>query len=151
MRQELEKVMRAEIPLAAAMGALVDEASGEGVRLNFPLAPNHNHLRSGFGGSLYSAAVLSGWGLLWCAAQERGVEVQVVIAHGAERFMAPVSADFRAECTADALALDKAFRTLARRGRAGLELDCVVFCGLEACMAFRGTFGLMGVKAHRPI
>jgi thioesterase domain-containing protein len=146
MKDALQAALHHEIPLTQAMGLTVDEAGPEMVRLALPLEPNHNHKATAFGGSLYSAAVLAGWSLLWCALKDRGVEAQVVIVGSAERFISPVSADFTAEAALDAATLDKALKLYKRRGLARVNVDSVVFCGEDACMAFQGTYGLVGKK-----
>jgi thioesterase domain-containing protein len=146
MKDALQTALHQQMPLTQAMGLLVDEASPEMVRLVLPLEPNHNHQATAFGGSLYSAAVLAGWGLIWCALVDRGVDARAVIVGSAERFIAPVTADFTAEAALDPATLDKAFKLLKRRGLARVNVDSVVFCGLEACMAFQGTYGLVGKK-----
>jgi thioesterase domain-containing protein len=147
MKDALQAALHHEIPLTMAMGLTVDEAGGELVRLALPLEPNHNHKATAFGGSLYSAAVLAGWGLLWCALKERGVEAQVVIVGSAERFLAPVTADFCAEAALDSATLDPALKLLKRRGLARVNVDSVAFCGAQACLAFQGTYGLVGRKS----
>ena len=147
MKDALQAALHHEIPLTKAMGLTVAEAGPGLVRLAFPLEPNHNHKATAFGGSLYSAAVLVGWGLLWCALRDRRVEAQVVIVGSAERFLAPVRADFSAEAALDAATLEPALKLLKRRGLARVNVDSVVFCGEVACVAFQGTYGLVGNKS----
>jgi thioesterase domain-containing protein len=146
VQKGLQDALDHEIPLTAALGLRVEEAGPEFVRLALPLGPNHNHKQTAFGGSLYSAAVLAGWGLLWCALKDRGVEAQVVIVGSAERFLKPVAGDFTAEAALDAAVLDQALKLYARRGLARVDLDSVVFSGGEACVAFQGTYGLVAKK-----
>jgi thioesterase domain-containing protein len=145
LKELLQKTLLHEIPLTKALGLEVEEASSGLVRLRFPLEPNHNHKQTAFGGSLYSAAVLAGWSVAWCALQERGVKAQVVIAGSGERFLRGVTTDFVSECAAEPYQLEKALKMLATRGKARLGLASVVSCEGEACMAFQGTYGLIGL------
>jgi thioesterase domain-containing protein len=145
MKALLQETLLHEIPLTASLGLTVQEASASLVRLHFPLEPNHNHKQTAFGGSLYSAAVLAGWSVAWCALQERGLKAQVVIVDSGERFLKAVTADFTAECGVDQAQIDAALKMLARKGKAKLELESVVLCQGEACLAFKGTYGLIKV------
>lgn len=144
MKELLQKTLWHEIPLTRAMGLQVEEASSGLVRLRFPLEPNHNHKMTAFGGSLYSAAVLAGWGVAWCALRERGVAAQVVVAGSVERFVKGVSGDFMAECDSDPGIWGDALRVLQRKGRARVVLESRVLCGGDVCVDFQGTYGLIG-------
>ena len=46
------------------MGIRVAAYDGTSLKLTAPLAPNINHKSTAFGGSLYSLAVLCGWGIV---------------------------------------------------------------------------------------
>src|SRR6185437_9570573 len=50
--ERLERYMHAHIPLVAQMQVKVASADAAGLRLTAPLAPNINHERTAFGGSL---------------------------------------------------------------------------------------------------
>ncbi|WP_331460591.1 YiiD C-terminal domain-containing protein [Halomonas sp. IOP_31] len=64
------------------------------------LAPNLNDKGTGFGGSLMAQSTLLGWcwTTLWLRA--RGFRRDVVIAEATQRFLAPVTADYRLSCRA---------------------------------------------------
>lgn len=126
------------------MGLAVEEATPSLVRLAFPLAPNHNHKNTAFGGSLYCAGVTAAWSLLWCALRESGLKAQVVVASSTERFLRPAAGDFTAECTAADGALHDALVQLRSEGKAKLRLKSRVLCGDDVCVAFEGTFALIG-------
>jgi thioesterase domain-containing protein len=150
MKAEIQKALLHEIPLTAAMGLAVEEAGPDMVRLSVPLEPNHTHKQTAFGGSLYSAAVLAGWGVLWCALRERGLDAQaqVVIVGSGERFLKAVDADFTAECVMAPGVLDPALKLFQRKGLARVQLDSVVFCKGEACVAFQGSYALVAQKGR---
>jgi thioesterase domain-containing protein len=65
MTSELQKILYSEIPLTKAIGIEVCEFTGLSLTLKAPLEKNINHKCTAFGGSLYSVAVLSGWGLIY--------------------------------------------------------------------------------------
>ena len=62
--QALERLLHHDIQLTRAMQLQVLSWQAHELRLRLPLAANSNHHHSMFGGSLYSAAVLAGWGWL---------------------------------------------------------------------------------------
>ena len=62
--QHLAQVFAQDIPLSQVMGVQVTHWSNTELQLTFPLQPNINHQASMFGGSMYCAAVLAGWGWL---------------------------------------------------------------------------------------
>lgn len=145
MIQELEMTLHQEIPLTKAMSLRVREASPDLVRLYLPIEPNINHKKTAFGGSLYSGAVLAGWGLLWCTLQEFEIKAQIVIAGSDMEYLAPVSTHFEAICVADEEAIDKAIKVLRRHGKAKVGLESVISCQDEACASFFGTYGLIRI------
>lgn len=70
--QALERRLHHDIPLTRAMQLQVLSWQAHELRLRLPLQANSNHHHSMFGGSLYSAAVLAGWGWLHLRLQEAG-------------------------------------------------------------------------------
>ena len=144
MSAGLREVLRERIPLTRALGLEVERASPALVRLGFPLEPNHNHKDTAFGGSLYAAAVLAAWGLLWCACRETGVEAEAVVASSSERFLRPVSSGFSAECTSDPDALKRLCEEVRAHGSGRIRLKSAILCGGDLCLAFEGTFVLDG-------
>jgi thioesterase domain-containing protein len=134
-----------EIPLTKAMSLRVREASPDLVRLYLPIEPNINHKRTAFGGSLYSGAVLAGWGLLWCTLREFEIEAQIVIASSDMQYLLPVSTHFEAICVGDEEQIDNAIKVLKRRGKAKVELESVISCKDQACASLIGTYGLIRI------
>lgn len=96
-RQRLESVLREEIPLTQYIGIAVEHYDGECLRLRAPLEYNINHKRTAFGGSLYSVAVLCGWGLLYLKLEEQGLEGHIVIHSSQAHYSLPVTQDILAE------------------------------------------------------
>jgi thioesterase domain-containing protein len=145
LNQELEKVLHHEIPLTKAMSLRVREASPELVRLYLPIEPNVNHKSTAFGGSLYSGAVLAGWGALWCTLRDLEIKAQIVIAASNMEYLLPVKTHFEAVCVPDLDEVDRAIRVLKRRGKAKVDLEAVISCNGEACASLFGTYGLIKV------
>ena len=125
--QQLIDFIRAEIPLAHAMDLQLDACSDDLLSLRAPLAPNVNDKGCAFGGSLVSLMTLSGWALVELALRRRGEQCDVFVAESTVRYLAPLWQDFRSESRLAAES-DWAtfFRTLDARGRARIEVACVV-------------------------
>lgn len=122
--QQLEATLHHDIPLTRAMGLRVLSWQDQALQLALPLSGNTNHTASMFGGSLYSAAVLAGWGWLLLRQQEAGLEDgHIVIQEGSIEYPLPVLADARAVCPALPLEEWERFeRMFRRKGRARLTL-----------------------------
>ena len=143
-RQDLEAVLREEIPLTQAMGLRVAEASLARVVLAAPLEPNHNHKRTAFGGSLYSLAVLAGWSLLWIRLRDAGLDGHVVIAKSEAEYLRPVIEELVATAEADEGVMAIALEVYKRKGRAKVLLTSRIGPEGNEGLRFLGTFALVG-------
>ncbi len=123
--QQLQAAFDRDIPLTRAMGLRVLSWEQHELRLQLPLAGNTNHTASMFGGSLYGAAVLAGWGWLLLRQQEAGIEDgHIVIQGGTIDYPLPVVADAVAVCPALPEESWARFEAMYRRkGRARLTLE----------------------------
>ena len=144
--QELEQVLHEDIPLTREMGIKVLSWQGHQLRLHLPLEPNINHKSTMFGGSLYCAAVLAGWGWLHLRLREAGIDDgHIVIHEGQISYPLPVTADAVAICDApDEVVWGKFLRTYKRYGRARLTLPTRIVNqdSEEVAVSFSGQFVL---------
>ena len=141
---ELERTLHEEIPLSRAMGIQVAAYSNNSLRLTAPLAPNTNHKCTAFGGSLYSLAVLCGWGLLHLKLREAGLRKHIVIQESNIRYLLPVENDMAAECHVDEAAFARFLRTLEKRGKSRLALDVVIMRDGRPAVEFSGRYVVHG-------
>ncbi len=89
--QHLAQVFAQDIPLSQVMGVQVTHWSNTELQLTFPLQPNINHQASMFGGSMYCAAVLAGWGWLHLRLKEEGIETtHIVVQSGQIDYPRPI-------------------------------------------------------------
>ena len=132
--------MQSCIPLVTQMQVQAPVLDAAGLSLSAPLAPNINHERTAFGGSLVSLATLACWGYLWLLLEdEPGMHMVVNEAH--MRYLKPVTGALTAHCVApDAAALRKFLETLARRGKARLELKAAITHGGAPSAEYTGSF-----------
>lgn len=139
--QEVERHLHEQIPLSAAMGVRVLEATGSRVALLAPLAPNVNHVETVFGGSAVAVATLCAWTLLTLRLDEAGLPARVVIQRCAMEYERPITADFEAMCVFQDETTWARFRaTLQRHGRARARLSVQLLLALSQMASFEGDF-----------
>jgi thioesterase domain-containing protein len=143
---DLEKRILADIPLAGHIGVRVLQYDRQSLVLSAPLAANSNHKGTAFGGSLFSLAVLAGWGLLTLKLAEHGVEGELVIQDSRVSYLLPVTGELVARASLPQerelerflIAVDR-----YRKGRVRLQVS-IEQDGREA-VRFEGTFALLRV------
>jgi len=146
---QLERRLYAEIPLTRHIGVRVGAYDRATLTLKAPLAANSNHKGTAFGGSLFSLAVLAGWGLLVLKLAARGLEAEIVIQDSEVDYVAPVHGDFSARATLpDGDEFDRFVRTLERRGRARVQVSVVVSHDGREAVRFKGNFA--AVRPQEP-
>ena len=139
--KHLQKVLREEIPLTRAMGLEVVRYTGDSLSLKAPLAPNTNHKSTAFGGSLYSVAVLSGWGLVYLLLREHDLKGHVVIQESHTRFLRPVDDEISAQCSfASSDQVQRFLNTYRRKGLARLKLESQVTSQGSVKLVFNGSY-----------
>jgi thioesterase domain-containing protein len=77
--KRLEKLLREKIPLVKALKAEIRKVHPDCVELWAPLAPNHNHMGSAFGGSISALLILGGYTWLYQFMLEQGHDVHVIL------------------------------------------------------------------------
>ena len=123
----LRAKLRASMPITEALGLKVVDREGTGVVLSAPLAPNINHKRTAFAGSLNATATLAGWGTIWLVLREHGIQSHVVIQDSAVHYFRPVTGDFTARCKApSASAIERLVKSVQKKGRGRIELDVMI-------------------------
>ncbi|MBJ9978244.1 YiiD C-terminal domain-containing protein [Pseudomonas sp. S75] len=124
----LQDILHRDIPLTAHMGLEALDWQAQRLRLHVPLAPNVNHKNTMFGGSLYCAAVLVGWGWLHLRLRELGIDDgHIVIQEGQVGYPLPVTGAAIASCSAPPEEdWERFIKLYHRRGRARLTLHTTV-------------------------
>jgi thioesterase domain-containing protein len=151
-----QKRIQDEIPLSRALGIQLHSWDGHSLLLSAPLEPNSNHQGTGFGGSVYSAAVTAAWGLTELALWDLGLKGNVVVQSGNIDYLEPVSSDFYVVCRLPGEEVPERFRkSLARHGKGRLDLTAEVFCGEpntrpegDPVAVFQGRFVVQDVKSR---
>lgn len=127
LADDLLHFIRDKIPLARAMDLRLHHYGRDSLALAAPLAPNVNDKGCAFGGSLASLMTLAGWALVELALKRRGEDCDVFVGDSQVRYLEPVWNDFLAESRlAEGASFDTFFATLAERGKARIDVRCVV-------------------------
>ncbi|HET7607508.1 MAG TPA: YiiD C-terminal domain-containing protein [Gammaproteobacteria bacterium] len=137
---ELTATWHREIPIVAAMGAAVESYDGRSLAVRAPMQPNRNVHGTTFAGSLYSTCVLTGWGAVWLALRERGLDAVIYAAESAVQYRKAVAGDFVCRCTFDAAALEAELEQFKESGRASFDLACTIDHGGKRAVAFTGKY-----------
>jgi thioesterase domain-containing protein len=140
--RELDTLWRNEIPAAAAMGVHVASYDGTTLTVRAPLEPNRNPHATAFAGSLYSVCVLTGWGAVWLALQQRGLRAHVVAADSHIQYRRAVDEEIVCVCSAEPTALDTRFNDVAAGGKARFEMTCAIESGGKRAVTFTATYAV---------
>lgn len=108
------------------------------------LTPNLNDKGTGFGGSLTAQTTLIGWcwTTLWLRAEGRAQDVVVATAN--QRFLAPVTADYRLECRPrDADGPERLRERLSDRGKGRIALVQNLYVGETLCLEAEGDYAVL--------
>lgn len=136
---ETERFLHDQIPLSKAMGVRVESFDNGQLVLTAPLAANHNHLGTAFGGSLSAIAVLAGYGALWLLLDDRNAHI--VVRRSSIQYHHPVRESIRAVCKSpDAASLSAFKNQFCQKGKARLSLQVTIKEAGRVCVEFEGVF-----------
>ena len=136
---DAEEFLHQRIPLTRSMGIRIAKYDDCGLVIEAPLALNHNHMQTAFGGSLNAIATLAGYAFLWLEINDP--ECHVVIAESSIKFRRPVNRDIRAICRAPGNDVLSSFkRDFSRKGKARIVLHVTIPDIEDPAVEFQGTF-----------
>lgn len=143
-KTHLLETLHHEIPLTKAMGVDVVDYKDDTLCLSAPLKLNANHKDTFFGGSLYTLAVTTGWGLMYLKMKELGYNGHVVINEGNIKYQLPVAADCLSVCHINEEQLHRIDRQMKRRGKAVISLDVRLGDSLDSeQVLFTGRYAIV--------
>ncbi len=145
--EALQQTLEHEIPLTGHLELRVLSYDEQGLTIGAPLAPNINHKRTAFAGSLNSVVTLAGWGLLWLILHEQEIPARVVIQDSSCNYLRPVSEDFTAFCPKPSPAeITKIVESLRKRGRARIGLHVEIRNATDLAVSFTGRYVMVRVE-----
>ena len=160
LKARLEQFVDDHLPLGRAMGLEVSHYNSESLSLSAPLNLNNNDKGTAFGGSLYCAAVMAGWGYFYLRCLQYKLNEgapNIVISKSEIEYLAPVDArTIIATCSDNDPAIWDGFLTrYQERGKAKVELTSVINASIngveQAAVKFTGTFALIGFASPDPL
>ncbi|AVI62801.1 YiiD C-terminal domain-containing protein [Halomonas sp. GFAJ-1] len=134
------------IPMVGALGIQSMAQEEGGLSWQLALSPNLNDKGTGFGGALTAQATLLGWCwvTLWLRAQ--GWAQDVVVAEAHQRFLAPVTSDYRIICSpSDPQGAEQLADKLNTRGKGSIALTQKLYCGNTLCLEANGRYAVLPV------
>ena len=134
----LQEKIHSGIPLSKAMQFTIAELDSRSIRVRAPLQPNVNVHGTGFAGSIYAIAVLTGWALCTHIMERNQMAGDLVVAAAEIKYRAPISGDI--QCRAEVSEADRdAFCSYFREhGKARLVLTIEVGSAPHAIL--QGTY-----------
>jgi thioesterase domain-containing protein len=122
----LTRKIRRAIPLSEAMQFTIDYLQPGEIRVSAPLQPNINIHGTGFAGSIYSLAILTGWALCAHILDDAEIVADLVVGRAEIAYRAPVDGDLECRCSAGAEQREAFLQGLRERGKGRLALDISV-------------------------
>ncbi len=134
--------LHTHIPLTKSLGLQIVSIDEEGARIKAPLAPNHNHMGSAFGGSLSTMMILSGYIWLYDQLQKHGHIAHVILAKEEAEYLLPVTADIEVLAKTPSESSWKKFEeTFKRKGIARIVISSEIKSSSSTPAAlFKGEF-----------
>ena len=132
------------IPLVGHLGLKRMYWQGDSLVWDLALSPNLNDKGTGFGGSLTAQTTLIGWcwTTLWLRAQLR--EQDVVVAQASQRFLAPVTGDYRLKCRPRQVDGPEQLQArLASAGKGRLALVQQIYLDDVLCLEAEGDYAVL--------
>jgi len=132
------------IPLVGHLGLDSMRWQGDTLVWDLKLTPNLNDKGTGFGGSLTAQTTLIGWcwTMLWLRAEGRAQDV--VVATASQRFLAPVTSDYRLECRPRDFGSPERLRErLAGRGKGRIALVQSLYVSETLCLEAEGSYAVL--------
>lgn len=123
-----QRLLHGEVPLTRHMDVRAEAYDGHTLKLAAELQPNINVHGTAFGGSLYSLAAVTAWGLLRLRMEDAGALRDIILGRASIDYKKPVRSRLiaRAECGDECF---EAFSNRIRRGeRARIEVEVDLFC-----------------------
>ena len=106
---DLQQKIRSTIPLSRA-----------------PLAPNVNIHGTGFAGSIYSLAVLTGWAMVTHIVTSRSISCELVVSKAEIRYLRPVVGDIECRCEVADTVINQFIDYYENKGRSRIMLEIMV-------------------------
>ncbi|PXX97691.1 YiiD C-terminal domain-containing protein [Halomonas sp. LBP4] len=132
------------IPMVEHLGIRSIRRDDEQLIWELDLTPSLNDKGTGFGGALAAQTTLLGWCWTTLWLRRHSLTRDVVVAEARQRFLAPVTGDYRLVCRPendDGPA--RLAERIAGRGRGRIALVQQLWCGDTLCLEARGDYAVL--------
>ena len=132
------------IPMVRSLGIREMRRDGDRLAWQLALAPSLNDKGTGFGGALTAQSTLLGWCWTTLWLRRHGIDRDVVVAEATQRFLAPVTGDYRLVCEPEAETGPESLAgRLEQRGKGRIALVQRLWCGDTLCLEARGDYAVL--------
>ena len=135
---QLQQSIRASIPLSEAMQFSIIELNPRNILVQAPLEPNVNIHGTGFAGSIYSLAVLTGWALSTHIMALKQMQGNLVVAKAEISYRAPLTDSI--QCRTQVSEEDCAAFQLSFESKGTAKLALKVEIGASGNAVLRATY-----------
>ena len=136
----LQQRYNEEVPITGYLGLRVKAYDGNSIEVNAPLEPSRNTHGTAFGGSLYSIAALTGWGLLHLRLKDDGIPSNAVIKGGEVEYHHPVTGTIVSRAKIDPEAYVQFVEDYKAKGRGDLRQAVVIETEKGVAMTLTGHY-----------
>ncbi|WP_416306394.1 YiiD C-terminal domain-containing protein [Neptunicella sp. SCSIO 80796] len=143
--QALQKLWHEAIPISEQMGIKLFQYSGRTLETRSSLVKNMNPHNTMFAGSIYSQAVLTGWGMIHLHLKEKELSGDIVLSEGDIKYTKPITVRPRAVCNIESM-IEK-FDLLAKGKRCPVKLQVDIFDDDVPVGVFKGEYWVIPEKS----
>jgi thioesterase domain-containing protein len=140
--QKYQSLVNDTIPISRYMQWKIDELSKSRIITTTLLAPNINVHGTGFAGSVYAAAMATGWTLLKCWYDEQSFNTTLLAAEASIKYLSPVNSDFTCIALIDSSSTEynKLVQRMQDHRSCAYPLTVEVRCGNKVCAILNVQF-----------
>ncbi len=124
--EQLQQKIRASIPLSEAMQFSIIELNPRAILVQAPLEPNLNIHGTGFAGSIYSLAALTGWALSTHIMALNRMQGELVVARAEIKYRSPITDAIQCRTQASEEDCETFRKGFESRGKSRLALEIEV-------------------------
>jgi len=122
----LQEKIRRTIPLSETMQFEIAELDANSIRVHAPLAPNINIHGTGFAGSIYSLAVLTGWAMCAHIMSQHDMRGELVVGKAEIKYRSAITDDIDCRCNVADIDIDRIKQQFSESGKCRLALTITV-------------------------
>ncbi|WP_447555781.1 YiiD C-terminal domain-containing protein [Vreelandella sp. EE22] len=132
------------IPMVEALGLEQMHQSNGHLIWELALTPSLNDKGTGFGGALAAQTTLQGWCWVTLWLRQHALARDVVVAEASQRFLAPVTDDYRLVCRpSDPQGPAALLARLEARGKGRIALVQELYCHDVLCLQASGSYAVL--------